>query len=237
MDPSSLRCTNCGALTEAGRGTCEYCGALASLSGGEVALHRGASEGGEQGKLIAAGFGTGAGTWNLPSSLARHGVVLALVDSRRVSVTVPPATEIGEAIIPCSWVPGEFADIDAAVAVAFSSAPEGVAAGFWLRNSDESAITIMLWPTGTVTIGARLDHGNALHALGRAEAPPQFRGNDWHVLRARLVLDLVTVYRDGQPVVSVSCPAHLRGTTELRVQVAERERADVRFGHPAAQLP
>ena len=221
MRSSTLRCDNCGAMRVSG--SCSYCGAIPTTATGD---------------LIAAGFGDGPATWRVPTSLAAHGIAIAASGEGAIDIAVPPATEIGDAIIPAGWVPGEFADVDVEVAVRFANPPpEGLAAGFWLRSSEATAISVMLWPRGTVTIATRREAGAHVQPLGRAEALLGFDARAAHVLRARLAVDLITVYRDGHVVASVPCPADLHGGTELRIQVAERERATVHLADPAARLP
>src|SRR5262245_31952848 len=122
---------------------CQYCGVVAT----------------DAADLIAATFGDGAGAWLVSPPLDHHNIRLEPVSDRALRIDLPPETEIGGAIVGCAWTRGDFADVDVAVAIAFERAPLGVAAGFWLRSTHERALTVMLWPSGGITVGARYEAG------------------------------------------------------------------------------
>jgi hypothetical protein len=200
---------------------CQYCGAVAT----------------DAGDLIAAAFGDELGTWEVTPPVDQYGISVERLGARALRVGVPPQAEIGGAIVGCAWTRGDLADVDVAVAIAFERAPAGVAAGFWLRATHERAITVMLWPSGRVSVGARYEAGNDLRALGAIDPHRGFDPARPAVLRARLVRELVTVYVGGYAVGSVVCPVDLAGPAELRVQVADAERATVQLADPCARLP
>ena len=189
--------------------------------------------------VFAEGFGDGNGRWRLPKSLGNYGVSFQDIDGGRgVRVGLPPATEIGDGIVPCGSVPGEFADVDVAVVMTFEQAAEGVGAGYWLRHDGDRAISVMLWASGAVTVSMRYDMaGNESETLASIGLPAPLVASAPTAFRARIVGDLVTVYVSGLAVGSVRCPTGFSGTTELRTAVADRERVSVLLADAIARLP
>jgi hypothetical protein len=213
----SSRCDNCGALaSDAAR--CRYCGAVVGTD-----------------DLVAAGFGDGDGAIAVMPDA--EGVRVTVLGVRALRVDVPPATEVGPAHVGCAWTRGVFVDLDVGVAIRFERAPDGIAAGVWLRSSRRSAVSVMLELTGEVSVAVRRDEGRQIERLGAVGPPDNFRAGVSVVLRARVAGDVLTIYRNGLGVLSVKCPTDFAGGADFVVDVPHRERGSVVFEDVCARLP
>jgi hypothetical protein len=152
----SSRCENCGALAAPGR--CRYCGAAARSE-----------------ELVAAGFGESDDTFGVMRDAG--GARVAILGANALRVDVPPESEVGPAVVGCAWTRGVFVDLDVSVAVRFERAPDGIAAGVWLRSSKASAVCVMLSPAGELSVTARRDEGRTIEKLAAIAATPGFRAD------------------------------------------------------------
>jgi hypothetical protein len=205
----ALRCEHCGALASSA-GHCRYCGTPLQNQ-----------------DLIAAGFCDDAVTDAFVVLRDTSGVRLSHAGSM-LRVDVPPETEVGPAVVGCACTRGNFVDLDVSVAIRFEHAARGIAAGIWLRSSKAGALRVMIAPDGAGSV--MVNHGEEMLVLGRFQAVVPL------VLRAKVVSDVLTVYRNGVPAISVSCPTDLVGGGDLVVEVPAEERGVVVFEDVCARL-
>lgn len=176
---------------------------------------------------MAAGFGEGDAFAVMKDA---SGVHVSILGANALRVEVPPEAEVGPAVVGCAWTRGVFVDLDVSVAVRFERAPEGIAAGMWLRSSKTSAICVLLTPDGALSVTVRRDE--TLAQLGGVPAAGAVS-----VLRARVARDVLTLYRNGTAAMSVTCPTDIAGGADLVVEVPKHERGSVVFEDVCARLP
>lgn len=211
------RCEDCGALATAGA-RCRYCGAVPRAS-----------------DLVAVGFGPDEDAFGIMSDA--EGVRVQPIGRRALRVDVPPASEVGPAVVGCAWTRGTFVDLDVSVAIRFEREAEGIRAGCWLRSTTASAICVTLSPNGAIDAVVRREQGRSQEVLASIPPPPRLPSGGVFVLRARVEGDRLTVYRNGTPLVSVRCPTSLSGGADLVVEVPAGERGTVMFEDANARLP
>ncbi len=181
------------------------------------------------------GFGSDGHGYELVDHSA-HGLHTTWIEpGRAVLARTPPNSTLPDAIFPVAFVPGSYVDVEVGVTIRFEpGAPPDCAAGFWLRSTDDSALTVMLFPGGHVSVGIRAD-SKFSHKLASATRPGGAGGEA--VLQARCVKDRVDVAIDGRPLISATDPdwGGVSGYIDLRAQVGETE-ASIVFASPWARL-
>jgi hypothetical protein len=218
---SLLRCDHCGALASIPGARCRYCGSPTARSD----------------RIIAASFGSSGATWEVSPPVDKTN--LALIDGRELCIDLPARPEVPGPVMSCAWTRGAFVDVDVSSALVFDGVAPGLAAGFLLRSADPDAIWVALHPNGSVTAEVRRGRDaekKRTVLLSEFAKAPLVSGTPT-VLRAVATRDLLSLFVDGAPLGSARCPADMNGTVDLFVQVADEERARVRFVDPCAALP
>ena len=213
---SSVICERCGAPRGAHSGTCAYCGAL--LGGPEI---------------IAAPRFAADGGWRVPSRLPAT-VGIALADrGDEVTASLASEAELGDAIVPVAWAEGSFVDVDVEATIHFELTAPRSSAGFWLRATEDAALSIMLTPSGHLTVAAR--EGGSFHAALASAVASSSASDRGRALRVRLRGERVEVFVDGRPLVSTAYLRDEPGRVELRVEVGEAPTR-VRLSRACARL-
>lgn len=210
-------CERCGAPRGALSRTCAYCGAL--LGGPEI--------------IAAPRFGADGG-WRVPTRLPETVRIAEADRGDEVCAALAGEAELGDAIVPVAWADGAFVDVDVEATIRFEVSAPRSSAGFWLRATEDAALSVMLAPSGHLMVAAR--EGGTFHAaLASAAASPSApeRGR---ALRVRLRGELVEVFVDGRPLLSTAYVRDEPGRVELRVEVGEAPTR-VRLSRACARLP
>lgn len=210
-------CERCGAPRGALSGTCAYCGAL--LGGPEI---------------IAAPRFAADGGWRVPSRLPET-VGIAVSDREdEVTAALASEAELGDAIVPVAWADGSFVDVDVEATIHFEVTAPRSSAGFWLRATEDVALSVMLAPSGRLMVAAR--EGGTFHAALASVVTSPSAPDRGRELRVRLRGELVEVFVDGRALVSTAYLRDEPGRVELRVEVGEAPTR-VRLSRACARLP